>query len=111
MTLTDKTGEPVTVEKDAGRFSIAVEGKPVGLTAFGDRDGQRVFYHTEVDDAYGGRGLGTIVIAEALAATRAEDLRIVPVCPMVAAYVRKHEEFTDIVDRPTPEILRWIRTL
>lgn len=111
VTLTDKTGASVTVDKDTDRFSIAVEGKPVGLTAFGDRDGQRVFYHTEVDDAFGGRGLGTIVIAEALAATRAEGLRIVPVCPMVAAYVRKHEDLNDIVDRPTPDILRWVRSL
>jgi predicted GNAT family acetyltransferase len=45
------------------------------------------------------------LIAEALAATRADGLRIVAVCPMVAGYVKKHPEFDDIVDRPTPEIL------
>ncbi|MDT5106159.1 MAG: uncharacterized protein QOI25_3672 [Mycobacterium sp.] len=105
MTLTDKTGAPVTVSKKPDEFTISVEGKPVGLEAFAERDGQRVFYHTEIDDAFGGRGLGTVLIAEALAATRADGLRIVAVCPMVAAYVKKHPEFDDIVDRPTPEIL------
>ncbi|MDX1888156.1 GNAT family N-acetyltransferase [Mycolicibacterium sp. 050158] len=103
--MTDKTGEPVTVAREDGRFTIAVDGKTVGLTAFADRDGQRVFYHTEVDDAFGGRGLASLVIAEALAATRAEGLRIVPVCPTVAAYVRKHHEFDDVVDRPTKAII------
>jgi uncharacterized protein len=105
MTLTDKTGAPVTVSREPHEFTISVEGKPVGLEAFAERDGQRVFYHTEIDDAFGGRGLGTVLIAEALAATRAEGLRIVAVCPMVAAYVKKHPEFDDIVDRPTPQIL------
>lgn len=109
MTLTDKTGEPVTVAREDGRFTIAVDGKTVGLTAFADRDGQRVFYHTEVDDAFGGRGLASLVIAEALAATRAEGLRIVPVCPTVAAYVRKHHEFDDVVDRPTKAIIDSLR--
>ena len=89
----------MTQEDD--RFTIAVDGKTVGLTAFADRDGQRVFFHTEVDEAFGGRGLATIVIAEALAATRDEGLRIVPVCPTVVAYVKKHDEFADVVDRPT----------
>jgi predicted GNAT family acetyltransferase len=105
VTLSDKTGEPVTVTKEDGRFTVAVDGKTVGLTAFAHRDGKRVFYHTEVDDAFGGRGLATIVIAEALAATRDEGLRIVPVCPTVVAYVKKHPEFGDVVDRPTKAIL------
>jgi uncharacterized protein len=109
MTLTDKTGAPVTVTKEADRFTVGVDGKTVGLVAFAERDGRRVFVHTEVDDAYGGRGLGTVLIAEALAVTRADGLRIVAVCPMVAAYVKKHHEFDDILDKPTPEILTWLR--
>lgn len=105
MPLTDKTGAPVTVEKKTDEFTIAVEGKPVGLEAFADRDGQRIFYHTEIDEAFGGRGLGTVLIAEALAVTRADGLRIVGVCPMVAGFLKKHPEFNDIVDIATPEIL------
>lgn len=109
MTLTDKTGAPVTVTKEADRFIVGVNGKAVGLTAFAERDGQRVFFHTEVEDAYGGRGLGTVLIAEALAITRADGLRIVAVCPMVAAYVKKHHDFDDILDKPTPAILKRLR--
>jgi uncharacterized protein len=109
MTLTDKTGAPVAVTKEADRFTVCVNGKTVGLVAFAERDGQRVFFHTEVDDAHGGRGLGTVLIAEALAATRSDGLRIVAVCPMVAAYVDKHHDFDDILDKPAPEILRWLK--
>ena len=100
MALTDKTGAPVTVTKESDKFTIAVDGNPAGLTAYADQDNQRVFPHTEVDDAFEGRGLATIVIGEALAQTKAEGLRIVPMCPTVAAYVEKHPEYADIVDRP-----------
>jgi predicted GNAT family acetyltransferase len=110
MTLTDKTGAPVTIGRQPGKFTVAVEGKTVGLAAFAERDGQRVFRHTEVDEAFGGRGLATVMIGEALAATRADGLRIVAVCPMVAAYVNKHNDFDDIVDPQTPQILEWLRS-
>ncbi len=59
---------------------------------------KRVFTHTEVDKDYEGRGLATILIAQALQETRDAGLRIVPRCPMVAAYVKKHDEYQDIVD-------------
>ena len=108
MTLTDKTGAPVTVAREPGQFTVEVEGKPVGLVAFAERDGQRVFYHTEVDEAFGGRGLATVLIEQALSATRADGLRIVAVCPMVAHYVGSHHDFDDIVDQMTPEILQWL---
>jgi predicted GNAT family acetyltransferase len=100
MTLTDKTGAPVTVHKESDKFTIAVDGKTVGSTAYTDTGGSREFPHTEVDDAYGGRGLATIVIGEALAQTRSEGLRIVPTCTAVASYIDKHSEYADIVDRP-----------
>ena len=100
MALTDKTGAPGTVTKESDKFTVSVDGKAVGLTAYADEGHSRVFPHTEVDDAYEGRGLATIVIGEALAQTRAEGLRVVPMCPTVAAYVERHPEYSDIVDRP-----------
>jgi predicted GNAT family acetyltransferase len=99
----------VEITRRDGDFAVAVDGKTVGLTAFADQDGQRVFYHTEVDDAYGGRGLGTVVIGAALTATREQGLRIVAICPMVAAFVGKHPEYSDVVDRPTRETLALAR--
>ena len=95
---TDKTGAQTTVTKESDHFTIAVEGQPVGKAEFADRDGQRVFTHTEVDEKFEGRGLATILIGEALAATRDAGVRIVAECPMVANYIEKHSEFSDIVD-------------
>lgn len=100
MTLTDKTGAPVTVQKESDKFTVSVEGQTVGHTVYTDEGSSRVFPHTEVDDAFGGRGLATVLIGEALAQTKAEGMRIVPMCPTVAAYIEKHSEYADITDRP-----------
>lgn len=95
---TDKTGAPTTVTQESDRFTIAVDGQTVGFTEYVDRDGQRTFPHTEVDSDFGGRGLATILVEEALQSTRDAGLRIVPVCPMVVAFVEKHPEYADVVD-------------
>jgi uncharacterized protein len=108
---TDKTGAPTTVSAADGTYSIAVDGEVVGLAAVADRGNQRVFYHTEVEERYGGRGLATILVGEALEATRADGKHVVAVCPMVAAFIKKHPEYSDITDPVTPEILQWVQTL
>lgn len=107
----DKTGAETTVSASEGKYTIAVEDHTVGLAAVADRDNKRVFYHTEVDDEFEGRGLASILVGEALEATRADGKRVVAVCPMVGAFIKKHPEFSDITDPATPEILRWAQTL
>ena len=94
----DKTGAPTTVEARSDRYTISVDGKEVGKAEFLDRGKRRVFTHTEVDKDYEGRGLATILIGEALQDTRDAGLRIKAKCPMVAAYLEKHDEYSDIVD-------------
>ena len=98
MSETDKSGAPTTVTAESEQYTIEVEGKKVGKAEFLDRGGKRVFTHTEVDEDYEGRGLATILIGQALQQTRDAGLRIVPQCQMVAAYIEKHDEYSDIVE-------------
>ncbi|KAA0098837.1 N-acetyltransferase [Mycolicibacterium sp. P1-18] len=107
--LTDKTGAPVQIARAGDTFTVEVDGQTVGLTRFVERADQRVFVHTEVEPAFGGRGLATVLIAQAFAATRADGRRIVALCPMVAAYVKKHHDFDDLVDHPTRELMDSLR--
>lgn len=100
----------VTEQQHPDRFQIDVDGAKAGFTQFVDVDGRRVFFHTEIDAAFEGQGLAGEVVREALDATRAEGLLIVPVCPYVKVFVRKHDDWADIVVAPTPDDLRAIRT-
>ncbi|MGV4981147.1 GNAT family N-acetyltransferase [Streptomyces sp. NRAIS4] len=90
------------------RYEILVDGTRAGLTAYLDHGAQRVFYHTEVDDAFAGQGLASRLVQEALTDVRASGKRIVPVCPYVAKFLKKHEEFADITDPVTPDVLQWL---
>ncbi|MEU6974939.1 MULTISPECIES: GNAT family N-acetyltransferase [unclassified Streptomyces] len=102
---------PVVRRVDARhRYEILVDEKRAGLTAYRDRDDRRVFFHTEIDDAYAGQGLASVLVENALNDVRAAGLRIVPVCPYVAKFLKKHEEFADITDPVTPEVLSWLDT-
>jgi uncharacterized protein len=95
------------VTRGHDKFKIAVGGRSVGQAAFAERGNQRVFLHTEVADEFKGRGLATILIGEALKQTKADGLRIVAVCTMVAAYLDKHAEFDDVADPITDELVDW----
>jgi len=106
----DQTGAETTVSAEHQKYTIAVEGKTVGLAEFADRGNQRVFHHTEVDPAFGGRGLATILVKEALDAARNDGKRIVPVCSMVGTVLKKHPEFDDITDPVTAEVVGWVQT-
>ena len=66
----DKTGAETTVTAGTDQFTIAVDGTQVGVADYVDHDGQRMFHHTEVENAFEGRGLASIMVGEALAATR-----------------------------------------
>ena len=90
------------------RYEIRVGGETIGFAAYRDRDGQRVFHHTEIDDAFTGRGLASVLVGRALADTRDAGKRVVPVCPYVAAHLRRHREFAGISDPVTPQILQWL---
>lgn len=105
---TDKTGATATVTRRTRLFTVAADGTSAGLATFVDHEDHRIFLHTEVRAEFEGRGLATILIAEALTATRADGVRIVALCPMVAAYVAKHRDFDDIVDPVTPQIRDWL---
>lgn len=89
------------------RFEIDVDGAPAGLARFVDDEaGRRIIFHTEVDDAYEGQGLAADLVTAALDETRAEGLRVVPVCPYVKRFVEQHPEYADIVDPVTPAALQ-----
>jgi predicted GNAT family acetyltransferase len=53
--------------------------------------------HTDVDPAFEGRGLGSVLVAGTLDDVRARGKRIRPLCPFVAAYLRRHPEYADLV--------------
>ena len=87
---------------ERSRFEIHVDGRPAGFAAYRMKDpGLIVFTHTEIDDAYGGRGLGSTLVRAALDAARDRGLAVRPDCPFVRAYVARHpDDYLALVPEP-----------
>jgi predicted GNAT family acetyltransferase len=85
---------------EENRYEIRDGEKLIGLTQYRLPDDLHVdFVHTEVDDEYEGQGLASKLVAFALADVREQDKRIIPHCPYVARWIRKHAgEYDDITD-------------
>ena len=99
------TGNEPTVADapERSRFEIRVDGRTAGFAAYRTRPGLLVFTHTEIDDAYGGRGLGSVLVRAALDTARGRGLSVRPDCPFVRNLVARHpDEYLDLV----PEELR-----
>jgi len=56
-----------------------------------------IITHTETPAALRGRGIGSELVAGALALIRADGRKVVPACGFVAAYLRSHPEDADLV--------------
>lgn len=86
----------VVHNEKADRFEMEIDGLRPILTyrRFPDRIH---FIHTEVPAPLEGKGLAAKLARTALDFARANHLQVVPVCPYVASYLRKHSEYQDLV--------------
>ncbi|GGH66974.1 GNAT family N-acetyltransferase [Rothia aerolata] len=79
-------------------------GEPAGFTLFFpyDEDGeaQRIFPHTVVKDEFGGHGLASVLVKEALDASIAEGFTIVALCPYIKTWLKKHPDYAQHTVEP-----------
>lgn len=93
-----KTGAEVTVSlnESTRAYEITVADGTVAGSAFflpgPNAETERIFYHTVVDEQFGGRGLSKFLVAEALDDSRERGVTVVPVCPL---FVKKLQEAGD----------------
>jgi predicted GNAT family acetyltransferase len=94
------TEEPQIVVSDSperGRFVATVDGEQAGFIVYRLRPGLLALIHTEVDERFEGRGIGGRLARFALDQARAEGLAVLPFCPFVNDWMKRHPEYTDLV--------------
>jgi predicted GNAT family acetyltransferase len=82
---------------DRSRFEVEVDGRPAGLVAYRLAGDEITFTHTEIDDAYAGRGVGGVLVRAALDAARDAGLAVLPQCPFVRGWIARHPDYRDLV--------------
>jgi predicted GNAT family acetyltransferase len=83
---------------DAHRYEAHLDGELAGFAEYQLTDQLVVFTHTEVDDRFEGRGVGSALARFALDDVRAAGSRqVLPLCPFIKAWIGKHPDYTDLV--------------
>lgn len=62
-----------------------------------NNSGEIYLTHTEVPVALEGQGIGTQLVEKTLKDIDEKNLRLVPLCPFVAGYIKKNPEWRRIV--------------
>ncbi len=89
----------VTVRDNSeeSRYEAVAGDELAGIAVYEPRDGALVITHTLVLPGWEGRGVGGRLARGALDDARARGVAVVPVCPYIAAWIRRHPEYAELV--------------
>lgn len=78
---------------------VALKGdEEVGVLDYQDASGARTFTHTGVPKQHEGQGIAGKLVQQALDDVRqVDDLKVVPVCPYVATWIKRHPAYEDLL--------------
>ncbi|AQG79205.1 GNAT family N-acetyltransferase [Spirosoma montaniterrae] len=94
MNLTDAT---VTDNRHHHRFELKLDGK-LSIIQYQPVDDETLaLLHTEVDPSLEGQGVGSHLVNGVLEYADRNGLKIVPLCPFVSAYLKRHPDWQRVV--------------
>jgi predicted GNAT family acetyltransferase len=83
---------------EKNRYEVYDNGELAGFSEYRLAPGRIAFTHTEVDPAFGRRGLARALVAEALEDSRRRGLAVLPFCPYVRKVIASEpERYLDLV--------------
>ena len=86
--------------EELNRFEIYSDGALAGFAEFKVSNQMISYTHTEIDPKFGGQGLGSQLIKEALDEALNQNLEVAPYCSFVSAYIKKNSEnYLDLVPK------------
>ena len=87
----------VTDDQAQSRYEMRVKGELAGFLTY-HRNGQAIsLIHTEVEPAFQGHGLATHLARFSLDDARKRGLAVLPFCPYVNSWIKKHPDYADLV--------------
>ena len=81
---------------DASRFEVKV-GDQTAFVEYRRRKDIINLAHTIVPPSLEGKGIGSALAKYSLNYARENSLRVIPSCPFIAAYIKSHPEYADLV--------------
>jgi predicted GNAT family acetyltransferase len=95
--VSEKPQIVISDARERSRFIATVDGEQSGFIVYRLRPGLLALIHTEVGERFEGHGIGGRLARFALDQARAEGLAVLPFCPFVDDWIKRHPEYTDLV--------------
>lgn len=81
-----------------GFFYIDIDGKTIAKMTFVFAGNDKIIIdHTEVNEAYNGKGFGKMMVEKAVEYAREKGIKIIPLCPFAKKIIDKTPEFQDVL--------------
>ncbi|MFY1047721.1 GNAT family N-acetyltransferase [Chryseobacterium sp. GP-SGM7] len=81
-----------------GSFEATIDGNRAGLMTYTWAGEERfIIDHTEVEEAYNGKGVGKEMLIKAVQFARENGKKIIPLCPFAKATFQKNEDLQDVL--------------
>ena len=84
--------------QEARRYEMKVEGHTAFIDYILVNDEKIFLTHTEVPRALEGKGVGKALVKKVLDQVREKKYRLVPLCPFVAAYMKRNPGYNDLLE-------------
>ncbi len=81
---------------DAKEYQTEVDGHKARMEYIIAND-KIYLTHTEVPKELGGKGIGSAMVKHVFAEIEEKKLQLVPLCPFVASYIKRHPEWSRLV--------------
>ncbi|SDC64759.1 GNAT family N-acetyltransferase [Actinokineospora iranica] len=78
------------------------DGQLAGYVQYNRLDGSVALMHTQVTEAFEGRGVGGVLARAVLDDIRAKGHTVRPYCPFLKGWIDKHPEYQDLLAADTP---------
>ena len=94
------TGAPVVTDNPAAsRYELHVGAELAGFVTYQLRNHDTVIslLHTEIEPAFQGAGLASHLARYSLDDARKRGLAVLPFCPYIRSWIKKHPEYTELV--------------
>ena len=82
------------------RYEATIDGALAGFLQYGLARTRIIHRHTEVLPEFEGEGVGSALARYALDDALSRGLEVVPICPFVAGWIKRHPEYANVVTPP-----------
>ncbi len=82
----------VTDVPEQRRYEARVDGQLAAIADYIPTDELVAFTHTEVRPGFEGKGVGSVLVREALDDVRARHRSVLAVCPFVSGWIARHRD-------------------